>query len=437
MSAEDYWIVAPRPVSSRTYFAARFAAVLAYVVGIAGIMSAAPALVFAWRHTLGAGGLAGGLLAGVLTATAAAALVIGLYTQLLVRLPPARLVRVMSWIHLAGTGVTMAGFLLMLRAFEDARIRDASISDVPWIWLAPPTWFAALVPALGGAGDLAVGFGALAAVALTLTLLWTSSGRLSIEFAATLSEAKSASSHGRRWIERVPGFREGEAYAVATLIRAQFRHDLRFRLGVLAVVPMTLFYLGMGWDEGALADPFVTSGTGPALVYMPLAFLPMILQGSLQYSEHWRAAWIFWSAPADPARLVLATKNFAALLFIGGYLIFLGCIWAMFYERVWHAFVHTAVVGAGAHMLLQAVVMLNPSLPFSREPARAEQSGRVTGLFFVAMIGVVVIPPLLPFVYARPVRLAAVVAALAAGTYALERRLHRRARAYAQDVEFV
>jgi hypothetical protein len=439
MSAEDYWVIAPRPVSSRTYFAARFAAVLAYVVSIAGIMSAAPAVVFAWRHALGPGGVAGALLAGVLAAVAAASLVIAVYTHLLARLAPGRLVGIMSWVHLAGTGLSMAGFLLMMRGFEDARIRDASVGDLAWIWYAPPAWFAALVPALGGVGDARIALGAAIAVALTPVLLWLSAGALSIEVAATLSEAKNARGGGARGGGvRIPGFGEGEAYAVATLIRAQFRHDLRFRLGVLGVVPMTLFYLAMGWDEGALADPFAPGeASGAALIYMPLAFLPMILHGALQYSEHWRASWIFWSAPADPARLVIAAKNFVGLFFIGGYVLFVGSIWALFYERVWHAAVHAAIVGAGAHMLLQVVVTLGPSLPFSKEPTRAEQSGRLTGLFFTAALASAVVPPLLPFVYARPAALTALVAAILAGTYALERRLHRRARAYAGELEFV
>jgi hypothetical protein len=437
MSVEDYWVIAPRPVGSRTYFAARLAAVLAYVLAIAGIMSAAPAVVFAWRHGLGAGGAAGTMLAALLSATAGAALIIGVYTHLLARLDSARLVRVMSAIHLLATGVSLGGFFLVMRGFEDARIRSASVGDLDWIWYAPPAWFAALVPALGGIAEGATVAAAALAVAVTAAALWLSAGDLSLEFAGTLSEAKAASLSRRSWrLERIPGFRDGEGYVVATLVRAQFRHDLRFRLGVLAVIPMMLFYLAIGWDEGALADPFSPGGrTGAALIYLPLAFLPMILHGALQHSEHWRAAWIFRATPADPARLVIAMKNFVAVFFIGGYALGVGTIWAFAYDRVWHAAVHTAVIAAGAHLLLQAVVALNPVLPFSKEPRRAEQSGRLTALFFVAMMGAVIVPPLLPFVYARPEAFAALVAVIALCTYALERRLHRRARAYAGEVE--
>jgi hypothetical protein len=439
MSAEDYWVIAPRPVGSRTYFAARLAAVLAYVLTIAGIMSAAPAVVFAWRHGLGAGGAAGALLAALLSAAAGSALIIGIYTHLLARLDSARLVRVMSGIHLLASGVSLSGFFLVMRGFEDARIANVSIGDMDWIWYVPLAWFAALVPALGGIGEGATLAAAGLSFGVTLGLLWLASGNVSLEFAGTLSEAKAAlpGRRGRR-IERLPGFREGEPYVVATLVRAQFRHDLRFRLGVLAVIPMMLFYLAIGWDEGALADPFASGRpTGAALIYLPLGFLPMILHGALLYSEHWRAAWIFRAAPADPARLVIAMKNFVAVFFIGGYALALGAVWAFAYEKVWHAAVHAAVVAAGAHMLLQTVAAFTPAVPFSKEPARAAQSGRLTGLFFVAMLGSALVPLLLPVVYARPPAFGALLAVIAVSTYALERRLHRRAGAYAGEVELV
>lgn len=438
VSAEDYWVVAPRPVSSRTYFAARLSAVLAYVITLALLMALFPALTFAVRHQLGVGGFAGALAAAVLSGVSGTALIIGIYTHLMARTSPARLVGMMSWIHLLASGLSMAGFLLLARGIGGADVSGMAVGNREWIWYMPVTWFAALVPALGGTGGPRELAAASGAVALTLALLWLAAGRISLEFASTMSEAKNASTAfgSRRRLERLPGFREGEAYAVATLVRAQFRYDLRFRLGVLGVLPMMLFYLAMGWDEGALADPFVPQErSGAALIYMPLAFLPMILHGALQHSEHWRAAWIFRATPADPARLVVATKNFVALLFIGGYLLVMGAFWALFYERIWHAVLHAAIVGAGAHMLLQAVVILAPSIPFSKEPARAEQSGRITVLFFVAMMASAIGPIALPFFYARPAWFAGLVAAILAGTYALERRLHRRARAYAGEVE--
>ena len=127
----------------------------------------------------------------------------------------------------------------------------------------------------------------------------------------------------------------------------------------------------------------------------------MTLHSTMRYSEHWRAAWIFFATPADPARLLIAAKNFVAVFFLGGYLLLMTAVWAWFYDSLWHALVHAAIIGTIAHMLLQWVVLLSPSMPFAAEPRTAEQSSRVMRSFFIASLGAGIGPLLLPFIYRR------------------------------------
>ena len=439
IASEDYWVLAPRPVSSRTYFAARLAAVLAYIVSFALMLALAPAVMFLFAHGLGVGGFLGAIGATVLSSVAGAGLVIAAYTSLLTRVSASRLVPVITLVHLSGSMMAMAGFLLVVRGFDDPGFRDVSIANVRWLWYLPPAWFAALVPTLAGTGGAAEAAAASGAVVLTLVLLWLACGRISLDSASQLTEAASAGT-GRaapRLLDRFPGFRSGEAYVVSTLIRAQFRHDLRFRLAILGVLPMTVFYMFLGWEDGLLLDPFSTGGnSGPAPIYMALGFLPMMLHGAVQASDHWKASWLFWAAPADPGRLVVAAKNFVAVFFLGTYLLALAAIWAMFYERVWHAIVHAAFLGAGAHMLLQLAVMVAPALPFAREPKRAEQSGRLFWLFMVGMIFASLGPAMLPSVYSRPWLTVTLGVMLVGLTTALESLLRRRARAHFSTLEF-
>lgn len=438
IAAEDYWVVAPRPVSSRTYFAARLAAVLVYIVAFALVMSVIPALVFFAWHGLGVGGFAGALAATVLSSIAGAALVIAIYTWLMAHMSAGRLVPVISLVHLSASLLSMSGFLVVMKGFDDARLRELSVGQLEWLWYVPVTWFAAMVPALGGVGGTREIVAASGAALLTTVLLGVACGRISLDGASRLSEATTATARegSRRSLDRIPGFGAGEAYVVATLIRAQFRHDLRFRLAILGVLPMTLFYLFIGWDEGLLNDPFTgeTKAGAPPL-YMALAFLPMILHGALQASDHWKASWLFWATPADPARLVVAAKNFVAVFVLGSYLLLMAAIWAVFYERIWHAVVHAAFLGAGAHMLLQLAIILSPELPFAREPKRAEQSGRLFAVFFIGMLFSALGPSLLPLVYARAGTTLALAALLVAATAILERTLHRRARAHFNRLE--
>lgn len=437
ISPVDYWVIAPRPVSSRTYFAARVTAVLAYVLAIAGVMSFLPAIVFLARHGFGIGGFIGTLAASMLLAATVTGVIIGAYTWILGFVAPGRMVRALSWAQLAGSSLSMAGFLFVIRAMDDPRIRGFSLAEAEWIWYVPATWSASIIMTLAGRGGPAEWSAAVGAVAMAVTVLPAAVGRLSLEFASRLAETTSASGAPGSTIGRLPGFRDNELYAVATLIRAQFRYDLRFRLAVLSILPMTLFYLLLGIDDGSLADPFRGMTQRPGTpVYLAVAFLPMVLHGAFQSSDQWRAAWIFFATPADAGRLVVATKNFVAVFFLGAYLLMMAVLWSFFYDSVWHAFVHAAFIGAGAHMLLQGAVILNPALPFAKEPRRGEQSARLFVLFFFGSIGAGIGPLLLIFVYQRPLWMLGLAFVLLIATMLLERLLHRRAGAFVGELEF-
>ena len=436
ISTHDYWIVGPRPVSSRTYFAARITAVLVYVSTAATVMSLAPSVMLFFWHPVGVTGALAAVFATVLCCVAAAASVITIYTFLVAQVHPRRLGRALSSLQLASSTVSLAGFYLVIRAINGAAVQQVSIGDQWWIWYLPVAWFASIVSiAAGSAGGRELG-AVLGALALTMTALALAGGRLSLEFAERLAAASTTAERPRKGLlGRIPGFREGEAYAIATLVRAQFRYDMRFRFAILSIVPVTIFYIFLGLEDGALSDPFTGRG-GPTPVYLAVTLLPMTLHSTMRYSEHWRAAWIFFASPADPARLLIAAKNFVAIFFLGGYLLLMAAVWAWFYDAWWHALVHAAIVGTIAHMLLQWAVLLSPSIPFAAEPRTAEQSSRVMKSFFVASMGAAIGPLLLPFIYRRGWTTIAFGMLLACATVMLEVLLRRRAREEMLNVEF-
>ena len=440
LSADDYWIVGPRPVESRTYFAARLSAVLAYVVAVSLVMSVAPAAAFFFGHDVGVTGFAGAIVAAVLASCTGASLAIGACVALMTRVHPSRLVPAISMVHLLGSAIPLVGYLIVMRGFQDAVLRDFSIGDYAWVWYIPATWYAAIVPLAGGIADTREVVAAAAAFGTTVITIVFGSGGLSLDSAARLVEATTTTPTeraARRWPDGLPGFRSGEGYAVATLVRAQFSHDLRFRLAILGVVPLTVFYMFLGWESGAGSDPFVhQSSRSSAPIYMGIAFIPMVLHSALQYSDSWRAAWLFWASPSDHGRLVLAAKNFVSVVFIGAYAVLLGVLWSFVFDRIWHAFVHAAILGGLAHILLQTAVITNPALPFTKEPKRGEQSSRIFGLLFVSIVTTSLTPFVLPLIYQRLWSTVALVAAMAAVSVLLERIAHRRARSVMQALEW-
>ena len=435
LSPDDYGILGPRPVESRTYFAARFAAVAVYVGVVSVTIAVLPALVLAARV---------GLLACVATIAAVllcdlcgAVLVINGYLLLLRWIHPSRLQRATSYLQLVGATSFYLLYYVMTRTFQGAMLERLDFESSPWLWSIPTTWFAAFV-ALTAGPNADAWLAAGAAVALVMVCLPLAAGRLSLEYARRLGELTAVGEPSRAprsgWL---PGFRRGEARAVALLVRAQFRFDQRFRMGVLGILPLTGFYLLLGLDGGALQDPFVSGAhaSGPG-VFMAVVFIPMTLHAALTISESWREAWIFFASPASHARIVVAAKNFVAVYFVGAYVLVLAALWSYFFERIWHAVVHALIAGLLAHLLLQLHVIVKPALPFAAEPRKGERSATLFGIILVGSIAAGVAPSVLPFVYRSLLATGAVLTLLMATTAAVEYALRLRVDEAIGELEF-
>lgn len=435
LSPDDYGILGPRPVESRTYFAARFAAVAVYVAAVSVTIALPPAFVLTAR----VGPLAGlaTIAAVLLCDLCAAILVINLYILLLRWMHPSKLQRATSYLQLAGATSFYLLYYLMTRTFQGAMLDGLDFDASPWLWSFPTTWFAAFV-AVAGRATAPAWFASAAAFVVVMLCVPLAAGRLSLDYARRLGELTAVGEPPRAprsgWL---PGFRRGEARAVALLVRAQFRFDQRFRMGVLGILPLTGFYLLLGLDGGALQDPFVTGAhsSGPG-VFMAVVFIPMTLHAALTVSESWRAAWVFFASPVSHARIVIAAKNFVALYFIGAYVIVLAVLWSYFFESVWHAVVHALIAGLLAHLLLQLHVIVKPSLPFAAEPRKAERSATLFGIILIGSIAAGVAPSVLPFVYRSVVLTSIVLALLGITSAAVEYALHLRVNEAIGDLEF-
>jgi hypothetical protein len=186
-----------------------------------------------------------------------------------------------------------------------------------------------------------------------------------------------------------------------------------------------------------MQDPFISSarGGGPG-VFFAIVFIPMTLHAALTVSESWRAAWIFFAAPASHARIVVAAKNFVSVYFLGMFLVVLAAVWSVFFERVWHAVVHALVAGMVAHLLLQLTVIGRPALPFAAEPRKGERSYRMFGVIIAGSICAGLLPELLPIVYRSLVLTVGMLAFLLAITAALEYALRLRVDEAIADLEF-
>jgi hypothetical protein len=436
ISPDDYGTLGHRPVGSRTYFAARLTAIAVYVGAISLVNALLPAVVYGVR--IGPLAFPATLLSVVLCNLTTAVLVVSGYVALLRWVHPSRLRRAMSYLQLVAASTFYVTYYLVTRAFASAFVERMAFEGASWLWAIPSTWFAAIVVVTAGRGTPASWTAAGAAALLCGVCVPLAAGRLSLDYARRIGEMTSAGEPIRRRRDlRLPGFRRGEARAVALLVRAQFRFDQRFRMGVLGILPLTGFYMLMGMNRGALADPFLSSaGQSGGTVFFAVVFIPMTLHAALTVSESWRAAWIFFASPASHARIVVAAKNFIAVYFLGAYLAVLAAFWSYFFERAWHAVVHATFAGLLAHFLLQLIVIAKPALPFAAEPRKAERSAALFVILFAGSIAAAAFPLFLHLVYRSLPLTVEVLIGFVAVTAAVEYAVRLRVDEAIGELEF-
>jgi hypothetical protein len=438
VSPEDYTVLGHRPIDSRTYFAARLTSVATYVGAMSVVLALAPAITFWLARRLGLLAIPATFAAVTLCNLVATVFIIAGYVALLGRVHPARVRRAISYLQLMVSMLFYVVYYLATVGFRHSFLERRGSADTPLLWLNPALWFAAFIPVAGGQGSSRLIAASLAAVALTAVAVPIAAARLSLDYARRLGEVSAAAEPARPGGRRrfhLPGFSRDEARAVALLVRAQFRFDNRFRMAVLGILPLTAFYWMM--DANAFADPFAAPDAASGVtIYFALVFLPITLHMALHASESWRAAWIFFASPASTARIVVATKNFVAVYFLGAYLVLLAGLWSALYQRVWHALVHAAFVWLIAHLFLQSAVLLKPALPFASEPRRGEWSSGVFVTVLVWSMTAALIPLVMPMVYAHPPITVVVFAFVVAATAGLEYALRLRVDEALGDLEF-
>ncbi|MPY89406.1 MAG: hypothetical protein GEU99_15945 [Luteitalea sp.] len=426
LAPDDFGILAYRPITSRTFFVSRLTSLLLFVSVLALATSLAPVFVWTWMvdgPLVGLAALVATLLASALTALAVATV----YGTLLRMLPANRLQR---WLGYAQLALTFAvyGSILLLSRFH-ATVLEIRVEKSWPQYLNPAAWFAAWVEIAAGRAGSMDWVAATAPVGLLVILVRVAAGRLSLEYADRLSSL----SGGVAAATRVSGTRiasigarmfRPEHRAIDLLVRAQFRVDQRFRLGVVSILPLTLLYLVIGLDGASRS-----TGAGTTWLDVAVVVFPSVLRQALTRSDAFRAAWVYFAMPADLTSIVLATKNVVLVRFLVPYLLFVTALLAasslsdgtltpgvaMFHLA------HAVWLGFLSHAILMIELTANPALPFSIPPSRGERTWHIA-LITVAAIA---LAEAMPFAYGALFGSVAHIAAALAALLVVNALLHR------------
>lgn len=440
----DYDVLGHQPISSATYFLARLTNVFFYTGVLTAVFGVFP--IAAYFFTLGFRPLLGlaAIAAFALACTATTLSLVVAYVAVARFVHPQKLRRTLSCVQLLVSSFVFGGYFLMPHLFDAKALGSWHVRKTAWMAAYPPAWFASYLDLAAGRWSALEVIPALASLVTVALLIGFAATRLSLDYADVLSRQASRSEGLRRSVKgrRSALLGRGEHRAVALLMRAQFRDDQRFRLSVLSIVPLTIFYLLMGVRESPLQDPFVRvargAGSGAFALSFASLFVPVLLLMLVSYSDAFRAAWVFYVTPARRGELVLAAKNLIIWYLLGPYLVCLAFVLGYSFGNLLHAFLHVLVQGLIANLFLTGMVALQPQIPFARPVLRGRSSSRFFLFLLVAAVVQGSASPLLSWaVYPHPAVLAGLIVILASMGVLLERLIRNHVNAVADEMEFL
>jgi ABC-2 type transport system permease protein len=438
-SPADYGVLGFRPVSSRTYFAARLANVLAYTTVLATVAGYLPVVSLFLRDGPAVG--VAGILAFYACATTTSLAMLFVYGWLLRAVGPTALRRTLSYVQLIMSFAVYGGYFFIAEVVGRSALTSFVLPRTKLLLLYPATWYEAYLDIAAGHLGASAVLPALASIVLPGVLLAALGGRLSMDYADRISALASstqktrparASSRQGLW------FRTGEARAVALLVRSQFRNDQRFRMGVLSILPLTLIYILMGVHDGNVQDPFLrpAAHSGISLVTVAVMMFPTMLKLHLTRSDSYRASWVFFACPADRLRIIRSAKNVLVASFLVPYLGFVALVLSYLTRAFWHVLVHVALLGLISHLLLQVVVLTDPELPFSQPFQVGQRSRQFFFLIGAMAVAGGLMQGVTPVIYASLVRTVAAFAGVGLLSLLVDRLTRTRVDRQARSLEF-
>jgi len=417
ISPDDYHILGSMPVSSRTYFIAKILNMLLYIWLFTTFLSLPTILVHLLR-----GGLhwERGLFAAFAFYSASLAVSLGvtvLYGHLL-RILPARILKnILAYAQFFLSICIYAGYII-LPVILERFFQKAQFHMEWWHLLVPSVWFTSIIEVGYGVRSGLVLTAALIGVTLTIVIIKAVSSRISLDYAQRIAvltqesnEAGGKYAAGRSIILSLllRLCRSNESRLVMRLSFAQFRHDNKFKMSILGVLPLMVIYFYMGLLKGKLPDPFIAGGAGLGKFYLfffALLLIPFMVKHSMEVSDSFESSWIFFTSPVDNAKIILAARNILFFCFSLPTILFVFCIFIYYFETSLHAFLHALTISAIIFIIIQVMYLSRPKLPFSEPKTRGSQSRFFAFFFFILpLCGLGILYLIITLVYNFPLRL--------------------------------
>ena len=460
LSPDEAQMILPMPVTSETFFFSRLTVLLCYTTAITFLNAIGPFLGLLFYLHLGFFPSFAFLVSALLSNMAAAMAIIVIYGIVLVKMPRAKLTRIIGYVQFLGSFITTLSFVILPRIQQNMDLHAYTIDSTPLLALIPAFWFGSLAGLANGIAstiNVILGVGSLLFLG---ALAWVSHVYLAKHYQGDVSDLALSSATftksklkldapevtslpltGKRtfFYTFLSLFRSHEARAVLMLLRAQFRFDPKFRMSLIATLPLTFMYLIIALFQGGVHDPFVgnlRSIMNAQFLYLVALFMPMLVMQSVSQSENYKAAWIFFQAPLDRSKLLFAVRNTLIVWVIVPYMLVLAAVFT-FFMPVYHAVAHVLVLAAMAGFIFQIFMMISPKMPFAQR-RRPNRSSVVTilGVSTFGILAFLLLGVEIYFGYQTPFRFWSSFALIVTLSVLLEQVVRSRVRKKLEQEEY-
>lgn len=405
LDTSDNTIILPRPVSSKTFYAARTTHILAYIGQMGFSLTVIPVVVTFFTYGPEVGITT--IISSVLCIVLAVALTNGLYLLIMRFTSEERLKSIINYFQIFMTLLVMGGYQFLPRLLSIKNI----LEDVPnfkwWALLVPPMWFAGLIKLVNDFAfewiDVSLAVLAVCAPVIIwklitkhLTPYFTNKlSDLGTGSTGTLVNDSSASSQKRslldirKWITQ-----SGLERAAYGLVWSALKHDRKLKLRVYPALGSLFIFMIFPFLRSdvkltSFKETIIAIGQTQSHLFTIYACIFVVISAlyEINFTDEFKASWIYLSAPVKKPGVILSGALKAAL---AKFLLPIYSVISVLILTIWGSkAIADLVFGAIACILLIIIISVigDKRLPLSMSPTARNQ----TGSFARAIISMMII----------------------------------------------
>jgi len=404
IDTRDQFIIAPRPVSDRTFALSRFMHVTLYITRIA-LLQGLPGMIMI--------GFADGLLAiplffiQIIEATLLSVLLVNLvYFILMKSVSAQRFKDIISYFQIAFSILIFAVYYLVPRLVSISVLQHTNPLAHKWVYLLPPVWIASLNEILLHASRANVLIASLAVLSLIFPIagIWFVAKVLAPGFnrklaiVSTSDGSSNSIANGKKQYKTdlrdkianllAPDPIENAGFKITWKLAARTREFKMKVFPAFAYVPIYFIYFTLNGTGQTLSEKYEKLQNGFSyifLIYLTTIVLSSILQ-NVSNSGKYKSAWVYYALPVDkPGKILAGMYKAIIVLYFLPYCLVLSVITVYIWgpqtiNDIILAFTISVIYG-----MLMALFMVK-GLPFSKPVVVKARSRMIISLLIMGFI---------------------------------------------------